>query len=485
MIEGIDYNNPINLQLFIEKLSQDEMQLNQIQSKVDKLKQNIVLNSNPQQLFALKESVRLLQSSLDTFNGDFQLLRQISKKEELINKVEQIFRNDIFTVIDDKRGKINKASTTLDEVNKSHPHLETLELSSSELQKNQAILLLSLMSKKDVLVEKDFLEIERIIKYDPKILFEKTDIEDSVFEQFMKSPHAHPIFDQIMFLVGEQFYLTQAKELQQILIFAFSRKRYEQCYAQDSQVSSETALKGLKVLEKCKVDGLAEKMHTFQSQRYETFQNWQLKRMGTSNTLTHGYSNQNLVRENWFKAEAYTLAKAHNHANTGTQISRGLMESIHKIMATGDQEITQPGVTRDNIGSGVAVGSSWMNNMCAARFLSDRLNELTDWMNDGFKLCNNEEKNPVIFAAQVYQRVVSLHPFENGNGRIARLMMDYVLVRYNMPPIVMGKNEKDVNIAIFPLLPDSTRNPNEFYNNMLKRISQSFDEFTKLSQAIV
>ena len=39
-------------------------------------------------------------------------------------------------------------------------------------------------------------------------------------------------------------------------------------------------------------------------------------------------------------------------------------------------------------------------------------------------------------AAQVYQRFVSIHPFEEGNGRTSRLLMDWVLQRAGYPPLI-------------------------------------------------
>jgi len=40
----------------------------------------------------------------------------------------------------------------------------------------------------------------------------------------------------------------------------------------------------------------------------------------------------------------------------------------------------------------------------------------------------------IAFAGQVYQRLVSIHPFADGNGRIGRLAMDWVLREAGLPP---------------------------------------------------
>ena len=54
---------------------------------------------------------------------------------------------------------------------------------------------------------------------------------------------------------------------------------------------------------------------------------------------------------------------------------------------------------------------------------------------------NNEKMHPVEFAAWLHERLVSIHPFIDGNGRTARLLMNLALLNagYNIitiPPIV-------------------------------------------------
>ncbi len=46
---------------------------------------------------------------------------------------------------------------------------------------------------------------------------------------------------------------------------------------------------------------------------------------------------------------------------------------------------------------------------------------------------NKKELNPVELAALVHLKFVTIHPFGDGNGRISRLMMNYVLNRFDYP----------------------------------------------------
>lgn len=67
------------------------------------------------------------------------------------------------------------------------------------------------------------------------------------------------------------------------------------------------------------------------------------------------------------------------------------------------------------------------------------MTDLVDWYND------EEQKgklHPVELAILFHYRYIRIHPFEDGNGRIARLMMNYILSRHNLPMIVVRSRLK-------------------------------------------
>lgn len=65
--------------------------------------------------------------------------------------------------------------------------------------------------------------------------------------------------------------------------------------------------------------------------------------------------------------------------------------------------------------------------------------DLVDWYN---KAEQEGKLSPVELAALFHYRYIRIHPFEDGNGRIARLMVNFILIRHNYPMIVVRSRKK-------------------------------------------
>lgn len=66
--------------------------------------------------------------------------------------------------------------------------------------------------------------------------------------------------------------------------------------------------------------------------------------------------------------------------------------------------------------------------------------DLIAWYNES---AMSGTMTPIQLAALFHYRYIRIHPFEDGNGRIARLMVNYILRRHNWPMMVIrSKNKK-------------------------------------------
>ena len=107
-----------------------------------------------------------------------------------------------------------------------------------------------------------------------------------------------------------------------------------------------------------------------------------------------------------------------------------------------DDPEKEPGTMRNHP---VFIGGMGGPRYVHQQFLEGEMKELVDWINNQVQNCQKGKANPVEVAALAYQKMVSLHPFSDGNGRTCRLVMDYVLQSSGLPPAVLGDN---VDVAV-------------------------------------
>lgn len=67
------------------------------------------------------------------------------------------------------------------------------------------------------------------------------------------------------------------------------------------------------------------------------------------------------------------------------------------------------------------------------------MHALMDWFHAETE---KNELSPVELAAIFHYKFVLIHPFDDGNGRISRLLMNYVLLKHDLPPVIIKSADK-------------------------------------------
>ncbi len=138
-------------------------------------------------------------------------------------------------------------------------------------------------------------------------------------------------------------------------------------------------------------------------------------------------------------SEAYGVAKAINLIRkTKVHLSLKLMKDLHKTIFGNSKEFAgkfrERGVEvgiRDGLGNLIHLGAP------ASRVVS-LLTEMVRWYRK-----NKDKLPPIVLAVVVHNQFEYIHPFEDGNGRVGRLLLNNILLKHKLPPVnISVKNRK-------------------------------------------
>ncbi len=71
-----------------------------------------------------------------------------------------------------------------------------------------------------------------------------------------------------------------------------------------------------------------------------------------------------------------------------------------------------------------------------------KMHELLEWYRE-----EKEEINPILLSAEFHYRFIRIHPFDDGNGRTARILMNFILMQFGYPPVIIKTQDKASYIA--------------------------------------
>ncbi|MGD1889888.1 MAG: Fic family protein [Cyclobacteriaceae bacterium] len=71
-----------------------------------------------------------------------------------------------------------------------------------------------------------------------------------------------------------------------------------------------------------------------------------------------------------------------------------------------------------------------------------KMHDLLKWYRE-----EKEDTNPILLAAEFHYKFIRIHPFDDGNGRTARILMNFILMQFGYPPVIIKTQDKENYIA--------------------------------------
>jgi Fic family protein len=53
-----------------------------------------------------------------------------------------------------------------------------------------------------------------------------------------------------------------------------------------------------------------------------------------------------------------------------------------------------------------------------------------------------KDVNPILLASEFHYKFIRIHPFDDGNGRTARILMNFILMEFDYPPVIIKTEDK-------------------------------------------
>lgn len=85
-------------------------------------------------------------------------------------------------------------------------------------------------------------------------------------------------------------------------------------------------------------------------------------------------------------------------------------------------------------------------NFAAPEEVADKVHDLLNHLNAGLDAINTGKKgapHPLSLIFQFHLDYLTIHPFQDGNGRTARILTNLLLISFDYPPIIIRKEDKD------------------------------------------
>ncbi|CCB89171.1 Fic family protein [Simkania negevensis] len=272
-------------------------------------------------------------------------------------------------------------------------------------------------------------------------------------------------FEKFLRVIDPDLLNENKSWLSQVNLFGLSSDRLNWIQMQNEEVDPTLNSALLEYEKQHRSIDISQEISRFQTSSPLQFSQWIELRMNGSKTISTPTDKTQRATLNWQAADQKTRKEAATHERQGQPVTFTTVQAIHQTLTAGEEE--NAGQLRKK-----AVRSSGAVEIYPREInVKDMTSDYERWLNQQIVLCEKGEKSVILTAAQAYQRLVSIHPFDGGNGRMSRHMMDYVLERFGLPPAALGESVDD---AVFGLKVKSPRQQDEFVRKVFGGVQRSY-----------
>lgn len=110
--------------------------------------------------------------------------------------------------------------------------------------------------------------------------------------------------------------------------------------------------------------------------------------------------------------------------------------------------------------------------------ITSLMDEWSDWVASA-----EGSMHPIVLASQAHHRLVAIHPFLDGNGRTARLVMNLLLMRNGYPPTVILRVNRRQYYSV--LAKADSGNPDALENFVGRAVESSLDLYIEACKPVI
>lgn len=175
-----------------------------------------------------------------------------------------------------------------------------------------------------------------------------------------------------------------------------------------------------------------------------------------------------------------------NFVRKKEELTEAVIRELHKVILVESYEIdaiTQNGKpTKKTVTLGayktqpnhVKTATGEIHYFASPEDTPAKMHELINWYRESRE---KKEIHPVVLAALFHHRFSEIHPFDDGNGRLARLLMNLILMQNNFPPAII--KIKDRNNYYLALSQADAGDSKKFVEYVAETLMKSMEVYLK------